>query len=696
MQSRLKLALTAIMLLSIQWCAELYASDRPLPESWIIEGKAASRLSATVQPNRYLYDNYDVLHYGLDLHVDEVAESLIGVTFVTLITTEPLVQEIVFDFRNTMSIDGIGLLSGEIYESLLYSHIDDQITVELAAPAIPDQELTIVIMYRGHPEPEGLYGFQFNRRDDGLPVIASLSEPWSAKSWWPCKDIVTDKATVSMNLYTDRSLVGVSNGKMLEASPERSSAIDKLVSRHLELDSRNTILWSWESYRPLSTYHVSIAVSDYEIMEGFHICESETLQIRHYVYPDLVENAEEDFSVLSDMLEFCTDFFGPYPFPGEKYGMAVFDWYGAMEHPTATTYSSLFLTGDHYFDTIVMHELAHQWFGNKITPEDWTHIWLNEGFATYAEALWAEHVNGPNGLQVFMSQHDNTTWWTSPLVRAPDNENPWYYFANMVYNKGAWVLHMLRKHLGDELFVECLLSYVNNETLQYSNASSDDFAAICSEVSGQDLSWFFDQWLLRSTNPLLSVDWGNNSNGTITVSIQQLQPSDPVYGDDPFQLPIDILLKSSHGDTLVTLLSDELYQTFRVPVSYSISDIEIDPNHWLLHDLESITGVGDTGTIVQLYPSAPNPMSAAGYIRWASTVPTSDTVTIYDSRGRQVLKQQFATQPAGQRSMVWDGCDKNGSRCSASTYLYKVSCFESLSDNSPDAHHKTGKIVLAR
>ncbi len=158
MRSCLKIALTAVMLLSIQLCAELHASDRPLPESWIIEGKAASGRSAPVQANRDIYDNYDVLHYGLDLHVDEVTESLIGITFVTLITTEPLVQEIVFDFRNTMLVDGIGLLTDDVYEPLLYTHIDDQIVVELATPAIPEQELTIAILYRGHPEPEGLYG----------------------------------------------------------------------------------------------------------------------------------------------------------------------------------------------------------------------------------------------------------------------------------------------------------------------------------------------------------------------------------------------------------------------------------------------------------------------------------------------------------------------------------------------------------
>jgi len=296
MQSGLKIALTSVMLLSIQWCADLHAADRPLPESWIIEGKAVSGLSAPVQPNRHIYDNYNVLHYGLDLQFNEVNKSISGINFVTLTTTEPFVQEIVFDLRNTMIVNEISLLTGDIYEPLLYTHVDDQITVELIVPAIPDEEMTIAIMYRGHPEPEGLYGFQFNRRHDGLPIIASLSEPWSARSWWPCKDILSDKATVNVNLYADESLVGVSNGKLLEAPPERSKVVDQLVSRHLDLDSRNTICWSWESYQPLSTYHVSVAISEYEIMNDFHVCESETLQIRHYVYPDLVENAEEDFS----------------------------------------------------------------------------------------------------------------------------------------------------------------------------------------------------------------------------------------------------------------------------------------------------------------------------------------------------------------------------------------------------------------
>jgi aminopeptidase N len=692
MRSGLKLALTAVALLIIQWSAELNASDRPLPESWIIEGKSKAQFRPQTNSPRTNPDNFDVLHYALDLNVDSENKILTGVVFITLTATEPFIQEFIFDFRNSMTVDDVGWLYNDVYESLPFYHADDLVVMEIPVHAIPDQEVVVAIFYSGHPEPEGLFGFQFNSRDYGVPVIASISEPWSAKSWWPCKDIPTDKATVNINLYTDNNLVAVSNGKLLNSAP----STNRLIRQHLELDSRDTTCWSWESYKPLSTYHVSVAISDYELINDFHVCDSGTLQIRHFVYPELVENAMEDFSVLPQMLDFCIDFLGPYPFPDEKYGMAIFDWDGAMEHPTATTYSSIFLTGDHYFDTIIMHELAHQWFGNKITPEDWTHIWLNEGFATYAEALWAEHINGPAGLISFMDQHDNTAWWSGPLLREPDNENPWYYFSQMVYNKGAWVLHMLRRQLGDELFVESLLAYEGSATLQYSNAHTGHFTTQCSLVSEQDLTWFFDQWLLRSTTPVLNVGWMNGGDETVNIRIRQQQESDPVYGNDPYLLPIEVLLHSSFGDTTVTLWNDSLDQTFTIPVSHAISSIEIDPDRWLLHDLESISEVRPAGSIVQLYPASPNPMSSIGQIKWSASSPTSDTVTIYDSRGRQIIKKSFVLQPAGSRSMIWNGCDEKGNRCSAGTYLYKVSCFETLSSQSSEAHHKTGKIVLAR
>ncbi len=270
--------------------------------------------------------------------------------------------------------------------------------------------------------------------------------------------------------------------------------------------------------------------------------------------------------MLPEMIAFCENLWGPYPFPEQKYGMVLFDWEGAMEHPTATTYSSAFLTGDHWYDTIIVHELSHQWFGNLVTPSDWTHIWLNEGFATYAEALWAEHVNGPSGLQTFMRQRSSTVWWTKPVIRDASNDSAWYYFSNQVYYKGAWVLHMLRHIVGDEQFEAILRGWVDDPAKRYGNADTDDFVEVAEAVTDQDLQWFFDQWLDRGTNPLIGAYWDNHQVGQqhwVDINLAQQQEVDVYTGGHLFRLPMDIEVRAAGWDT--TIVVD--FQTEHLQVS---------------------------------------------------------------------------------------------------------------------------------
>jgi hypothetical protein len=398
--------------------------------------------------------------------------------------------------------------------------------------------------------------------------------------------------------------------------------------------------------------------------------------------------------------------FGPYPFPDEKYGMTMFEWDGAMEHPTCTSYGSILVTGDNHYDTIVMHELAHMWFGNLITCSDWTHTWLNEGFATYVEALWAEHLYGPEGLHQFMASRASFTWWDEPLVRLPDDPDPWYYFQNMVYHKGAWVLHMLRHTIGEAQFQACLQAYLNDPTLCYGTATTQDFVDICCTTVGQDLSWFFDQWLYWTVHPVYTVEWTHPEpfDNRVLLTLTQVQEPDPVHGNLPFQMPIDVRLMGPGMDMAVTVFNDQRVQTFEIDVTAGVTDVELDPDGWLLHEHSVvITGLGESvpaAQPVRLLPPMPNPFNPRCLIRWESQLPTRDVLNIYDVQGHRILSRVYPTQAAGMREFTWEGADQQGRACATGVYLYDVTCraegSESKSATAPNTWRLKGKVTLSR
>ena len=683
------------------------AQGQPLVDSWLLEGKArfgaqADDALAGTTSGDPRQAAYDVQHYYLDLNVHPDTQTLDGTVLITLTPLIPM-NTVVLDFRSGMSVLAAGVVLPQ-YQPVTVHHVDDLVEVVLPFLLEPGVDVTLAVSYTGSPTPEGLYGFQFGTRPDGGTLITSLSEPWSARSWWPCKDLPSDKASFSCGLRVPAGLTAVSTGRLtnhpvlpLGLEDVKDQAPAGLLPDFAPAPETSTTIWYWDQPLPVSTYHVSVAISEYvELTDKYESGHGE-IDIFHWVYPDLVDEAEEDFSVVDDMLAFCEERFGPYPFPDQKYAHALFDWDGAMEHPTAVTYSSIFMTGDHWFDTIIMHEMSHMWFGNLVSPEDWTHTWLNEGFATYAEALWAEHVGGAPALETFMRQRSNTTWWTVPLVRAPDNGSPWYYFANMVYYKGAWVLHMLRDLVGDSLFDQILLRWGSQPGTAYGNATSDDFVALCEQVARVDLDWFFDQWLYRATNPELGLSWAmEDDDGLhVRVRVQQLQGPDPVDGDAPYLFPLDLRLAGAGWSTVTTVFVTQNDQTFHLPVPQSVSTVEMDPDGRVLFTQVEVIGVDDTlaGPRLALRPAAPNPFVGRTEIRWNASVPSRDEVAVFDMRGRQVHGFPAQEAPAGPRSRTWDGRGEDGRPLASGTYFYTVT--SRPLDGGPPVR-RTGSLTLSR
>jgi hypothetical protein len=382
--------------------------------------------------------------------------------------------------------------------------------------------------------------------------------------------------------------------------------------------------------------------------------------------------------VLPEMLDFCGELLGRYPFDDEKFGMATFNWDGAMEHPTAVTWGNILVTGDGYFETLIIHELAHQWFGNLITPIDWTHIWLNEGFATYFEALWRERQGGATALKSFMLQHQSVGYGRVPLIRPAGYDNPWYYFALPVYHKGAWLLHMLRHVVGDPIFFAALRAYVDDPTLRFGNASSDDFVRVCEETAGYDLDWFFEPWLNWNNYPIYEVAWQNESAPplhTVRLHLRQMQDPDPVVGLQPYRMPIDVRLRGAGYDTVVTILDDAIEQEFVLSVPAPADLLQLDPGRWLLHEVrDPVPTPGTVPAAVVWIGTVPNPFNPRGEIRWETSIATTDRLEIFDLRGRRVRAAAWSERTAGARTFVWDGRDGAGAACASGVYLVRIGC----------------------
>jgi len=668
-------------------------TDGPMPEAWpqvsLIEGKSPADemdvLATTGMPvPDPLQDLFNVLNYNLNLQINPNYGWIAGsVTIIFQAQAQP-VNRVVLDYSDKMVVSGMSI-NYPYNAHVAYVHRDNKITARLVTPIEPWQVGRVVVQFWGKPEPDGLFGYNVDVTDAGKPVVATVSEPWSARTWWPCKDDPRDKATVLTNISVPEGVTAVSNGNF---------------------KGKNGLVFTWEEPLPISTYLVSLAVAEYTELNETYSGSAGQIELTHFVFPELVDQARADFAILPEMLDFCGDLFGPYPFTNQPYGMVLCQWDQAMEHPTAVTYGNILITGDGQFETVLLHELSHMWFGDLITPVDWTHIWLNEGFATYAEALWAEHKWGSSGLISFMNQHDwGHGYPDDSLIRGSASSYAPYYFRTIAYHKGAWVLHMLRRQLGDEDFFASLTAYLNNPQLRFGNAHSDDFRQACEDVSGQDLQWFFDQWLYRTTYPVFDMAWNNDwQDGTnqFTIQLSQVQVPDLLLGSQPYTVPVEFLLVGAGLDTVVTVMSDQLDQEFVINLGTDVTRVYMDPERWLLHDMavaKSRPAANDdlVKAPVRLYPAYPNPFNPRCLFRWEAAMATQDLVEIFDVQGRRILSEQRATAEAGPREFLWTGMDSEGRAAPSGTYLYRVTCRGQAADDGGDSSWQLqGKITLAR
>ncbi|MBK8983832.1 MAG: M1 family metallopeptidase [Ignavibacteria bacterium] len=505
---------------------------------------------------------YDVKSYKLDLSFDILQKKIIGSVNMNSESLSDTLNLIYIDLAGNMTVNSVKLNGDEIP----HRRFDDYITADTKSRLKLNESFDIQIVYEGIPENKGFDSFSIKKFDDE-PAIYTLSEPNHAKTWWPCKDVITDKADAKIILTVPGILTAVSNGLLTDVSDNE--------------DGSKT--FHWKTSYPTATYLVSLAIGKYDKWTDTYNSMDGKIQmpVEYYTYPYLTEKAKYDWKNTVDMLEFFSGYIGEYPFINEKYGMATFGWVGgAMEHQTISSMGYTLVTGNGKYEDIVVHELVHQWFGDAVTPASWKDIWLNEGFASYGEALWVEHKNGKEALKKFMKKSDYSFFMGT--VYDPEG----YIFGPTVYKKGSWCLHMLRGVTGDSLFRQIIRTYY--EEYKYKNADTYQFKKICEDITGNDLNYFFNQWIFTGAGrPEYSYSWNYEKDDAsadlykVSLMLKQNQDDMEVYS-----MPLKILFKTNAGEEEITVFNDRRSQQIDHSVKGIPLDVIVDNDNWVLKKIK--------------------------------------------------------------------------------------------------------------
>ncbi|MCX6826284.1 MAG: M1 family metallopeptidase, partial [candidate division Zixibacteria bacterium] len=462
---------------------------------------------------------FDVTYYRIILRVDIPGEMLHGDVMIVAQSLIDDLDTVQIDFDSTMAVDSIITEGG----SLNYTVSRYGITIALDKSYPRNLPFSFWIHYHGHPASGGFQGFAFDTRN-GFPVVSSLSEPYLAHTWWPCKDRPDDKAdSLDIFITCDTAFFCASNGQLVDTSR----------------NGDGTWTFNYQVRYPITTYLFSVAISNYTVWKDwYHYGSSDSMVIINHVYPDQDTYSRTHWNITPYAIGVFAGLFGQYPFLTEKYGHANFEWAGGMEHQTVTSMTG---TSFGFSEPVVIHELSHQWWGDMITCNNWHDIWLNEGFASYSEALYYEVKQGEAFYHTYMAGMNFTGGGTIYIY---DTTNVWNIFGNIVYDKAAWMLHMLRHIVGDSTFFDILHTYYNSP-YKYRDITSDQFINLCETVSGKELDYFFNEWLYGTYRPsyiwsyMSELDLSDNKYWTYFL-IEQGQTTPPLV----FSMPLDIRFTS--------------------------------------------------------------------------------------------------------------------------------------------------------
>jgi aminopeptidase N len=596
--------------------------------------------------------SYDMISLSLDYRVESQAVPMTGWETLTLVGRESQPQIL-------LNAEGVQVLHVNEYDAALpYVVVNDTLYV---TRALADGDTVTLDIEVSAPVIPGPYDLGYHVADGH---VYTFSEPFGARRWYPCWDQPFDKLnhiTIAVNMPDAWWLA--SNGELTETTyPEPGRK--RQVYHHDD---------------PISTYLVMLCAGDYarqiETVGG--------VEYRYFTMRADSADAAYDWERTPLMVAEFAEHFGDYPF--DQYGMVqadIMNGWGAMEHQTFTTWGRHLVDGTRRFESVVAHELAHMWFGDALSPVDFRNIWLNEGFATYLSALFYDFVDEEDIFNNLMAQFAQQYYSEDSQFRyAVYDPPPEYMFGSVEYEKAGWILHMLREQLlGDSLFFAAMHDY--KETFQYGLVNTEDFIAKVNEAAGEDLHWFFDQWIYQAGHPVIYIDIRPRTPNPedVTVRIAQVQTNAPI-----FRFPLLIDVRTSEGTVTRQFWFNHQVDSSVEHFSTNVLSASLNANQPLLFIISPSPAVEQPAMVkeFELGSVYPNPFNSAARVPFTLQSPAQVRLQAFDLLGRCVgtlcegrlsagtHEAVFLPDPVVASGIYWICLEANGSRMLTKAVLLK-------------------------
>lgn len=514
---------------------------------------------------------YDVRFYDLSLVVNPSDSSIHGRVKIKADIVQPI-DNFVIDLDTLLSIAEVKEIDQQDKMQFRSFRRDiGKVWIYLERTRQPGESIELNISYGGRPRlapnPPWNGGFTWEQTVDGYPWIVTSCQLEGPDIWWPVKDHVSDEPdSVWIRIRIPDTLVCASNGRL------------KSVEKHFD----NTKTYHWFVSTPINTYNITLNIGPLMMIEKqYQSVAGDYFPLQLWVLPEYLERGKAFLPEIVDQLRFLEETIGPYPFRADKYGVVQSPLLG-MEHQTIIAYGADFdnsaMTGEDWgFDALHLHELAHEWWGNMLTNTDWKDMWLHEAFAGYMEALYIEHLKGPEAYHAYLDNLRES--WDSLTVAPRESHTIDQIYSGPFYYKGMWVLHSLRYLIGEKALLSAMRRMVYPDLMmekmidgrQTRFVSTDDFISIVEKISEKELNWFFEVYLRQPETPKLLV----------VLTEDKLRLRWRVPAGFHFPMPVDIKL-------------GEKTQRFEIPAGGLEINLqngikpEIDPFHWILFKQENM------------------------------------------------------------------------------------------------------------
>ncbi|WP_226064457.1 M1 family aminopeptidase [Kaistella polysaccharea] len=565
-----------------------------------------------VNPNTL---NYDLIYQRLELDLNPAVKYVAGTVTSHFVTADNL-SSIYFDFSNTLIVSEVKYHGSNLTFTQLPTK---ELEIEFPAAISANVTDSLSIKYSGVPDSSGSAGDAFTVSvQGGTPVLYTLSEPYGAQEWFPTKQSMNDKINkVDIKITTSDQYNVASNGKLFSET----------------LLSGNRKITFWQTNYPIPAYLVALGITNYTKFND--TMGNPPFAFVNYVYPSTAANssAMANINWTKEMMNVFEEYFGAYPYRKEKYGHMQFGWGGGMEHATMSSMGS-------FPKSLIAHELAHQWFGDKVTCGAWNDIWLNEGFATFGAHLANE--------KLLMTKEQFRTFLTSEINYITNSPGGSIYIADsdlnninrvfdsrLSYSKGAYVLRMLKWILGEDVFYQSLKDYHNQPDLAYQYAITSDFKNSLLKSTGKDFTAFFDEWIYGQGYPTYQIKWNQTGDKNVRFKVGQIQSH---FSVNFFELPLPIKITGTLGEiNEVVLDHTKNDQTFSIPVTFTVASVEfnydkqiVEKNSTVVKDASILSTSDDFKKPLIIYPNpVQHTLSISGLLK-------SEEFQIYSIDGKLI------------------------------------------------------------